>query len=90
MKIYCISLPERVSYCNDFFKTLNPPLEVHFIETCLADNIEDYPKQTFISPQKTTKYDFVAPNYRQKKTKLACSISHRNALNTFLQTDESL
>lgn len=96
MKIYCICLPARVEHCRKFFQALQPPCAVvQYIEPCLADDIPEYPKKTYdiyrtIHNIQTTKYAFVAPDYRAKKSKLACSISHRNALNTFLESDDDL
>ena len=94
MKIYCISLPSRRGYCEKFFHILNPHAEVEYIEPCIATNIANYPRVKFSSQYrilqhpKTTKYNFVEPTYRAKKTKLACSISHRNALNDLLDSEE--
>ena len=93
MKIYCICLPSRLEHCTRFFQALQLPVE--YIEPCLAEEIPEYPRKTYdlyqnIQNARTTKYMFVAPDYRAKKTKLACSISHRNALNAFLESDDDL
>lgn len=95
MRIYCICLPHRRQYAERFFNALSPSATVHWTDPCMADQIlynshnfgygYTLPMRT-IRP--TTKYSFVASNYNAKKTKLACSISHRNALNALLASDD--
>lgn len=87
MKIYCICLPSRQNHCKKFFQALKPPCAVKYIEACLAEDIPEYPMHENVP---TTKYAFVESDYRAKKTKLACSISHRNVLRTFLESGDDL
>ena len=88
MKIYCVCLPSRLNHCKKFFQALKPPCAVEYVEACLAEDIPEYPMQML--NVRTTRYAFVEPDYRAKKTKLACSISHRNVLQTFLESDDDL
>lgn len=96
--IYCVSLPSRKHHCEEFFRRLRVLPE--YVEPCLAkdikytvfkrpqpaNNVQMNYKSTVNSVIDTTAYSFVTKKYNAYPSKLACSISHRNAMKLFLQS----
>ena len=99
MKIYCICLPNRKEHCNRFFEKLD--VKPVYVTPCLSKNIKmrestrpvpvtlgDSLNVKITEEVETSNYPFVSQQYNAYPSKLACTISHRNALHMFLHSNE--
>ena len=85
MEVYCICLPERKQHAELFFTTVDI--------TPIYSNIETIPhvKQNIVNLKSN---NIIEDNYEIKNEsyygKIACSISHINALKLFLESDKNI
>lgn len=101
MKIYCICLDNRKEHCERFFDRIN--VKPIYVTPCLSKDIQmresarplpvklgDSMHMKNGQEVQTTNYPFVSKEYNAYPSKLACTISHRNALNMFLRSKEDV
>lgn len=86
MKTYCICLPSRYQHTSEFFKTMeiDPKYtKISTIKELEETGAEELRLQGIID----NTYEIKNKSYYGK---IACSLSHINALNTFLETDDNM